>query len=670
MHRMRALVFWLVLAASAPLAAQTVHADNRDIDDDRPKAVPAQDSDHADADVRHSDGENGKDGDEDDQEHAAPVTAIVVSARRLDIARTGVDAGLGATTYELHNETIENRPGGETGSVGSILAQAPGVTLSSSGPQVRGSNAVQVRINGVIVPEAIADPADRLSSRLAESTRLITGTLPAQFGFTPGGVIAVTSKNGLYQHGGQAELFAGTRGAFEPAFEWGGSADSSSLFASGSLESGNARVADIVGPSAREVRHEIGGLAFVDHIIDDENRVSLISGGSRERRKIGPTDLPAGVDQTGNVFAVGTMQHSTGPLTLQASLFAARAGDSARFATDDRERRTSLGTQVDSSLGIGDNNTIRAGLLLTRSTSREDHAGSVRRTSLGAYLQDEWKPDPRLTVNLGLRGDWLRRVGDSPEAEPRGSVVWQSGSGFSAHAGYARYASAPPLGEERPGLSLPDETDDYFDAGVQQKIGAVTVGLDGYYRRARGLIEAHATPGSALPQAFAFSRGRFHGVEASLTYARGPLSVWANVSVSKSQGRTLIGGAGLLSPAGLVAANRRWVALAQNRPLTGSGGVGWRSGKLNLSADVVAGSGAVRTLDPSAPNGARAPAYANLGVAAVYHMDLLDRPLDLRLDLTDLTDVHYLTSDAANLEGGWTRRAVGRSLLVGFEQSF
>src|SRR5438874_760142 len=141
--------------------------------------------------------------DEDEEDRVQPNSAITVTARRLDAARTSIDQGLGATVYELHNETVENRPGGETGSVAAILTQTAGVTLSSSALTIRGSNAIEVRINDVIIPEAISDPADRLSARLAESTRLITGTLPAQFGFAPGGVIAVTTKNGLYQHGGQ-----------------------------------------------------------------------------------------------------------------------------------------------------------------------------------------------------------------------------------------------------------------------------------------------------------------------------------------------------------------------------------------------------------------------------------------------------------------------------------
>lgn len=116
--------------------------------------------------------------------------------------------------------------------------------------------------------------------------------------------------------------------------------------------------------------------------------------------------------------------------------------------------------------------------------------------------------------------------------------------------------------------------------------------------------------------------------------------------------------------------NGHWVDLASDRPVSASAGASWRIGKLDLSGDILAGSGAVRTFDPSRPNGSRAPAFATLGLAAVYHLTLFDQPLDLRADLTNLTNVHYVTNDAANLEGDWSQFAQGRSILVGFEQGF
>src|SRR4051812_13732066 len=279
------------------------------------------------------------DDDEEEEGRVQPGSPITVTARRLDAARTAIDAALGASVYSLTNDAVENRPGGETGSLADILAQAPGVT--GPGLVVRGSRATQVRINDVIIPEAVTDAADHLSARLAQTTRLMTGTLPAQFGFAPGGVVSVTTKSGLYQHGGQAELFAGSDGMVEPALEWSGSLAGTSLFASGSLERDRAIVGGPDGSEARDAREALGGLVFADHVVDDHNRVSLILGGSRERHRIGATALGPGSERSRDGYAVATVQHNDEGFNLQASLFAGVGSQSAEFASASRERRTS-----------------------------------------------------------------------------------------------------------------------------------------------------------------------------------------------------------------------------------------------------------------------------------------------------------------------------------------
>lgn len=610
----------------------------------------------------------GEADDADEANRAQPETAIVITARKLDAARMRIDKSLGATVYALDNETIEQRPGGETGSLSSILEQAPGAGLSSSALSIRGSSAVQVRINGVLLPETLPDPADQLSSRLAETTQLIAGTLPAQFGFAPGGVIDVTTKNGLYLKGGQAELFVGSRGWIEPAFEWAGAAANTSLFVTGSVERARSRLSDAAGVGAAERRSEQEGLLFADHVIGPSDRVSFIIGGARQRLRIGATTLPKGVEHSDDIYGVGAYQHHSGPFAAQAAVTLAGASDRADFGVPDEENRRSAGLQLDTSYEAGPSHRLGSGLMLSHLTGRRTSARSRSRTPLDLYLQDQWRLTTGLTLNLGLRSGWLRGTGKSPQIQPRVSLVWDSGDGFGAHAGYARYATAASP-EDEGAFALPIEREDYFDAGVQHKQGPWTIGVDVYARSVRNLIEERRVLGEAGASAFTFARGRYRGVELSSTYAKGPFSAWANLSLSRARARTIIAGRDLFTPAALAGADR-WLALAKDRPVVASGGVSWRLGKLNLAGDILAGNGAVRTLDPSQPNGSRASPFVTFGLAAVYHLRLLDAPTDLRLDLINLLDAHYLRNDARNLEGDWTRRADGRTILVGIEQGF
>lgn len=610
--------------------------------------------------------------DEEEESRVQPDTPILVTGRRLDAARTRIDAALGATVYSLTNDAAENRPGGETGSLADILSQAPGAAFSGNGLVVRGARASQVRINDVIVPEAVSEPAEHLSARLADSTRLMTGTLPAQFGFAPGGVIGVTTKSGLYQHGGQAELFAGSRGMFEPAVEWSGSVAGTSLFASGSVERDRSMLAGATGIEARDARREIGGLVFADHVIDAENRLSLILGGSRERHRIGRTNIGPGTERSGDGYAVATFQHSDDGLTVQASLFAGFASDRADFTLSSRGRRTSLGTQIDATKGLGGGNVLGFGLLATRSRagelSRSGNRVNAMRTATALYMQDEWEVAPSLTFNPGVRVEWLRGFRSVGTLEPRASIVWSPDGEFAAHAGYARYASAAPPGETGGG-ALRNERDDYYDVGVQRKLGALTLGIDGYWRAVRNLIVERETPGSAFSTPFAFRRARIEGLELSATYAHRGTTAWANFALSGATARSIAGGEGVFPPATTAAASAG-LPLASDRPVLASGGITHRFDELTLSTDVVVSSGAVGSVDPRRPNGARGSPYALIGFAAVYHVRLAGRAADLRADISNIADVRVPTTDASSLEGGWTRPARGRSILVGIEQGF
>jgi outer membrane cobalamin receptor len=647
------LVLALLLASAGPPPP--------DDDDDRPaSAVAATPQQTAD--------------DHEEEARVQPNNSIVITAGRLDTARTKIDAALGASVYSVTNETIERRPGGETGSLADILTQAPGVSLSGNRLAVRGSPATQLRINDVIIAEAISDPADLLSSRLAETTRLLTGTLPAQYGFAPGGVISITTKNGLYQHGGQAELFGGTDGMLEPAFEWADSEAATSLFASGDFERDRSSVADLGGIRTYDRRSAIQGFAFADHLIDGSDRVSMIFGGSDSHHKFGATFIGPGREDGDDAYVIGTFQHSNGGFTIQSSLSGGLQSDRMQFSNRSQERRSSLGVQVDASDQTSATHTLRFGILASRA-SVDEHAlgGSQVHAARGAvalYAAEEWQAAPSLTFDPGVRVEWLQGLESGATIEPRASLVWQSLRGTAVHIGYGRYASAAPVGEASPAANLADEHDDIFDAGMQQQLGGFTIAADAYSRSAQNYVAEHQTIGSASPMAFEYKHAQLKGLELAATYSHGPLAAWANLALAKARGKRIVGGETLFSPEVLAAASTRWVPLDSDRPVTASAGVTWRLGKVSLSGDILASSGAVRTKMPADPNGSRRSVYAVLGLAAVYHARIAHKPADLRIDLINLTNRHYVTSDATALEAGWTRWGEGRAVTVGIEQGF
>src|SRR5689334_24167202 len=153
------------------------------------------------------------------------VSEVVVTAQRLDAARSAIEPALGATSYSLPQAFVTNLPGGANTQLNQVVLQAPGVAQDSFGQlHVRGDHGnIQYRLNNVILPEGLAVFGQTLSPRLASNIELITGALPAQYGLRTAGIINITTQTG-FKNEGDLSIYGGSHGLIEPSFEYGGSA--------------------------------------------------------------------------------------------------------------------------------------------------------------------------------------------------------------------------------------------------------------------------------------------------------------------------------------------------------------------------------------------------------------------------------------------------------------
>ena len=132
---------------------------------------------------------------------------------------------------------------------------------------------------------------------------------------------------------------------------------------------------------------------------------------------------------------------------------------------------------------------------------------SKRGNLTSLYLQDEWRLDPRLTVNYGVRFDHVAAFTNEHQFSPRINALWKITDATAVHAGYARYFTPPPqelvlqetiekfIGTtNEPETKLSDtvkaERTHYFDVGVSQTLSPrLTVGIDAYYKRITSLLD-------------------------------------------------------------------------------------------------------------------------------------------------------------------------------------
>lgn len=240
-----------------------------------------------------------------DGDAAATPKDIIVTAKRLDEARAHIQPSLGATSYGLDNAAIKDLPGGENQQFNQILLQLPGVVQDGFGQfHVRDDhNGLQYRINGTILPEGLAVFGQTLSPRLVNKVDLLTGALPAQYGLRSAGVIDITTKSGMFQDGGTVSVYGGSHDTIEPSFTYGGSSGQTNYFVSGDYRHDALGIESVDGRSnpVHDSTDQYQAFAYVDHIIDDHNRVSFVGGYSSQWFQI---PNPVG-QQPGGQWTVG-----------------------------------------------------------------------------------------------------------------------------------------------------------------------------------------------------------------------------------------------------------------------------------------------------------------------------------------------------------------------------
>jgi outer membrane receptor protein involved in Fe transport len=431
----------------------------------------------------------------------AEVSEIVVTAQRLDAARSAVEPALAATSYTLPRAFIDNLPAGANTGLNQVVLQTPGVAQDSFGQlHVRGDHGdIQYRLNNVILPEGLQVFGQTLSPRLAASVQLITGALPAQYGLRTAGIINITTKSG-FRNGGEASIYGGSHGLITPSLDYGGSFGRSSAFGSLSYTGTDVGIEspDGSGRPVHDHSDQAQGFGYFDHILDGESRISGIVGTSQQTFEIpdtpglhpalgltvqGRSDFPSadldGRQREATTYAIGTHQRTSGALTSQASLFARYS--TLRYSPDftgellfdgiaqaARKTDLSVGAQIEAAYDLSAAHTLRAGLVLQHDRTTSDTTSLVLpadaaglqtsdvplaivddsrsiASTYSAFLQDEWKISHALTVNYGLRYDLVDSFRREQQVSPRVGVVWIPRDGTTLHAGYARYFTPPPF---------------------------------------------------------------------------------------------------------------------------------------------------------------------------------------------------------------------------------
>ena len=456
----------------------------------------------------------------------------------------------------------------------------------------------------------------------------------------------------------------------------------------------------------------------------------------------GLTDFPSGgLDERQTEithYAILSLQHVSGDLTLQSSL-SARYTSLTFFpdpvgavlyngiAQNAFKRDAAFGWQTDADYHLNETHRLRFGVYIQHDRAESQTSaqvlpvdpvtraqtsdvpltivdnGAQSQSIQSVYLQDEWKLLSQLTINYGVRFDHLSAYTTGHQIGPRVNIVWKPLEGTTVHAGYSRYFSPPPFElvggksiakfantTSAPGVGLDSlpvpETANYYDLGVEQKFTReLTVGIDTFYKQSANLTDEGQFGAPIILTPFNYRYGQTYGAEFTVSYATGPLSLYANFATQRARGKDIVTSQFNFDPLDLEYTTGHYISLDHEQQYTGSAGISYlgNDGPLagtRFSLDAVLGSGLREDLPApqgislpngqttyNIPNGAHLPYYrqVNLGVSHTFNGwgpgNGKNAPT-VRLDVINVFDTAYQIRNGTGIGVGapqWgSRRAV------------
>jgi hypothetical protein len=686
---------------------------------------------------------------------SATLDTITVIAQHLNDARASIQTQTGASTYVIDEAAIAAQPGGDNNLLNQVIMQAPDVAQDSFGQfHVRGEhNGLQYRLNGIILPEGISVFGQSLDPRLISSMTLITGALPAEYGLRTAGIIDLKTKSGVIDPGGSVSLYGGSHGQVSPSFNYGGTSGNVNYFVSGDFLHSDLGIESPDGSSDPLHDHtkQYHGFAYVEDILDEENRLSAALSTSTANFQIpnraglqpgntnadgtplevsGQTGYPSALldenQREVNHFAVVSWQHSQGGFDVQTSATARYSslaftpdplGDLLYDGVAQRayKQNVAYALQSDAAWKLGAIHTLRFGLFGQSDHSKSATASEVIALDAGgnqlndipfaivenggktewigsAYLQDEWKVVPSVTVNYGLRFDRFTAFTSASQWSPRLNAVWQVLPDTIVHGGYARYLSPPPfelVGGETvakfvnttaaAAVTAADtpqaEQANYYDIGVQQKIARnFTVGLDTYYKQSHDLIDEGQFGAPIILTPFNYAQGKQYGAELTGNFTAEAFSAYLNLAYQSARGKNIDSAQFNFAQSDLDYIAAHYIHLDHEQRFTASGGTSWMWRGTRFSADFLVGSGLRADLalpdGSSIPNGAHLPYYTqvNLGTSHVFDLGGAGT-LTARLDLINVLDKEYEIRDGTGVGVGAPQFGPRRGIFVGLSKS-
>jgi outer membrane receptor protein involved in Fe transport len=208
---------------------------------------------------------------------------------------------------------------------------------------------------------------------------------------------------------------------------------------------------------------------------------------------------------------------------------------------------------------------------------------------------------------------------------------------------------------------------------VQQITPQLTVGLDGYYKIARDLLDDGQFGAALVLDGFNYEKAYNKGLELSATYKDGNFTAYGNLAWAVQKATNIVSNQYLIDPDDLAYIANNYIYTDHAQTWTGSAGASYLWDGTRFSASLMYGSGLRADLvlpdGSTIPNGAHVPAYAtvNLGVSHEFAIRG-DKPITVRFDVVNLFDTTYQIRDGSGVGVFAPQYSERRGFFVGLSK--
>lgn len=674
---------------------------------------------------------------------AQRITVLKRKNQSLDEARDKVLLPKAASsTYNIDQQGLQALPQGKNTPLDKVLLQTPGVSYDSaiSNPDfhVRNEYAnVQYRINGIQLPDGVSALGPILETGFIGNLNLLDGALPAQYGLRTAGVVDITSQS-RFDQGGDFDLYGGSWATVSPSVEYGGSAGQTQYFLTGRYLFSNQGLENAT-PTENPIHDRTTQEKFFGYgstLFGDFSRLTYMAGGFvghfqipdvEDQAPLGDFGSPTLSSTTLNenetdrfFFTVVALQTHHVDIDTQVSMFTRYAtvdfvpdlyGDLAFNDVASNVVRKSLlnGLEFDASDRLSDAHTLRGGVIASVEKTQVQDLASVLPLdadgnplptpvvvndytakvgwNAGAYVQDEWRIAPVLTVNTGLRFDQMNQYVSANQWSPRAALVFKPVAQTTLHVGVSRYFTPPMQAQatqnnlalfqntvQQATLAADDpvrpERATYFDAGIdQQLLPSLALGLDAYYKRSTDTLDDGQFGQAVVLNQFNYARGFSRGAELKIKYYQGGFRAYANVSHEITMVKDVVSNQYLIGdPVELAYLASAYTYASDAQTVTASAGTAYRWHGLLASIDGIYGSG----LRAGYANEEHSPGYTQWNAAVGQNFDPWhnQKLLTMRLSAVNLFDRSYILREASGIGEFAPQYGPRRGLFAEVNQQF